>query len=255
MKQVLLFPLDLLLDTRLPVMGRYDPSLPSAIMTDPEKDAMYRQRYNDQFLDLGIPSGIFQNLWSTRNANDLVNSRPTRFLFELSEIAQQLIKKAAMEPHNVEEIEFHINLYPYTDLTHDEIETIVGAIKARVQDWVIFKPVFISDKELTAEHIRSVGYTGLFFYDFKNWLNIHYGVNVPVTELRAMPSITIYTALMFDDVEKLQESMEFRNPNGEGCNPLYGLRAMFAPYFYLEGLDTEALCIIKPDELVKQKTF
>ena len=40
MKQILLFPLDLLLDTRLPVMGRYDPSLPRAIMSDPEKDAM-----------------------------------------------------------------------------------------------------------------------------------------------------------------------------------------------------------------------
>ena len=132
MKQILLFPLDLLLDTRLPVMGRYDPSLPSAIMSEPEKDAMYRQRYNDQFLDLGIPTGIFQSLWTTRTANDLVNSRPTRLLFELSDIAQQLIKKAAMEPHNVEEIEFHINLYPYTDLTRDEVETIIGAVKARV---------------------------------------------------------------------------------------------------------------------------
>lgn len=255
MKQILLFSLDLLLDTRLPVMGRYDPSLPSAIMTDPEKEKFYRQRYNDQFLDFGLTNGTFKALWDKRNVDDLVNARPTRFLFELSDIAQQLIHKSVMEPHNAEEIEFHINLYPYTDLTEEEIELIVASVKARVQDWVIFKSVFISDKDLTAEYIRSAGYTGLFFYDFKNWLNVHYGVNVPVTELRSMPSITIYSALLFDDVEKLQESMDFRNPNGEGCNPLYGLRAMFAPYFFLEGLDTEALCIIKPDELVKQKTF
>lgn len=253
MKQILLFSLDLLLDTRLPVMGQIDPSLPTAIMSDPEKDKLYRHRYNDTYTDLGIMDGLFDAAWRNRDVSALMNARPTKFLFEMSDIAQQLINKGVMEPHNAEEIEFHINMYPYSGLTDDEMESIVAAVKSRVQDWVIFKPVFVPDKMLTGEYIRSAGYTGLFFYDFRDWLNAHYGQHVPVNELRAMPSITVYTALLFNNVTTLQEAMDFRNPNGEGLNPLYGLRAMLAPYFYLEGLDTEALCIIQPEEFAKQE--
>lgn len=251
MKQILLFSLDLLLDTRLPTLGLIDPVIANSIIVDKEKRKLYSERINDQFIDLGVMSGIFDHYYKKRNANILPKSRPTRFLFELANIGYQLIKRGVIEPHNVEEIEFHINFYPYVDLTEEERDTITAAIKARVQDTIKVKWVIYAPDQLTPEMIRSAKYTGVFMYDFAEWVNHHFGENVLPTSITPIPSVSVYAPMHFTDLAKLKEAMEFKNANGEQCNPILGFRAMFSPYFHFEGIDTSGLSIITEEDFIE----
>lgn len=253
MKQVLLIPIDLLLDTRLPTLSLIDSAVAESIVLDKEKGKIYRSRLNDQFAQFGIEKDKFNELYKKRTADILRYSRPTRFLFELPTIADQLIKKSLMEPHNVEEIEYHINFYPYYQLTEEQREYIVGAVKARVQDLVKFKGVYIPDRKLSANMIKSNAYTGLFFYDYSTWVNTFYGKDVKQHELMQMPSVSVYSGVSFNDLDKLKVAIEFRNDNGEQCDPLMGLKAMWLPYFYFESIDSASLSIIDPDELVEKE--
>lgn len=253
MKQILLFSLDLLLDTRLPTLGLIDPVVANDIIVDKEKRKLYLERINDQFIDLGIMPGIFDHYYKKRDANILPHARPTRFLFELPNIGYQLIKRGVIEPHNVEEIEFHINFYPYMDLSEEERELITAAVKARVQDTILVKWVIYTPDQLTPEMIRSAKYTGVFMYDFTEWANLHFGQHIPPSSITPIPSVSIYAPMIFDDPEKLKEAMEFKNPNGEQCNPILGFRAMFSPYFHFEGIDTGGLSIVSEDDFIEME--
>lgn len=253
MKQVLLIPLDLVLDTRIPTLSLIDSAIAESIVLDKDSAKKYRNRINDQFLDFGLEKWVFIEKYKERKADILRMSRPTRFLFELPTIADQLIKKQLMEPHNVEEIEFHINFYPYYELTEEQREHIVGAIKARVQDLILFKAVYIPDRKLSGNTIRENGYTGLFFYDYSTWANEFYGTNVKQNNLMQMPSVSVFSGLGFNDLDKLKEAIEFKNDEGQQCEPLLGLRAMWAPYFYFESIDMNSLSLIDPDEFVEKE--
>lgn len=253
MKQVLLIPIDLLLDTRLPTLSLIDSAVAESIVLDKVKGQKYRDRLNDQFIEFGLEKDKFSEMYAKRKADILRYSRPTRFLFELPTIADQLIKKSLMEPHNAEEIEFHINFYPYYQLTDIQREYIVGAVKARVQDLVKFKAVYIPDRKLSANMIKSNAYTGLFFYDYSQWVNTFYGTDVQQSELMQMPSVSVYSGVSFNDLDKLKVAIEFRNDEGQQCDPLMGLRAMWLPYFYFESIDSASLSIIDPDELVDKE--
>ncbi len=253
MKQVLLFSLDLMLDTRLATLSSIDSAVAASIMSDPNKNKLYRTRINDQFTNLGLKKDQFAEAYHKRNVDTLKFSRATRFLFELSNIGQQLIKKSLMEPHNVEDIEFHINFYPYHQLSIEAREAIIGAIKSRVQDIILIKGVYIPEKKITSSYIHSSGITGLFFYDFSEWVNAQYGPHVPSTELMQMPSVSVYTTVSFNDVDGLKQAIEFKNDDGQSCDPIMGLHGMFAPYFFLESLDMDAVSIIPADELVDKE--
>lgn len=253
MKQVLMFSLDLFLDTRIATLSRIDSAVASAIITDPKSRQKYYDRLNDQFLDFGLTTGQFEKVYAKRDANLLPQSRPTPFLFELRDIALQLIKKAAMEPHMVDDVEFHVNFYPYHDLSREEQDSILAAIKSRVPDSIAFKGVYYPPEVISPEFIKSSHYTGLFFYDFTEWVNYHFGKDVKADQLVPIPSISIYTTLLFNDLEKLREAMEFKNPNGEQCSPMLGLRGLFAPYFYLEAIDIRALSIIEEKNFVERE--
>lgn len=253
MKQCLLFDLDLLLDTRIATLGSIDPAIATAIVSDPDKSELYRKRINNQFLEFGLKKGQFDMAFKKRNVDILMQSRPTRFLFELRDIGYELIKKATMEPHNVEDIVFHINFYPYHDLTDDERDTIIAAIKCRVQDSISLVGVYYPPSQLSPIVIRSEGYSGIFFQDYTTWINCHYGKDKLEQDIIPIPSVTINTPLLFNDVDQLQMAIDFRNPRGEQCNPLLGLRAMFAPYFFLDALDLSGLSIIQPNDFVERE--
>ncbi len=253
MKQVLLFSLDLLLDTRLATLSSIDSAIAVSIIADPEKHKKYRTRINDQFIDFGLKKDQFAEAYYKRNVDTLKKSRPTRLLFEMSTIGQQLIKKSLMEPHNVEDIEFHINFYPYYELSEAEREAIVGAVKSRVQDVILIKGVYIPEKKISSNYIQSSEITALFFYDFSEWVNSQYGPNVPTHEIMQMPSLSVYTTVSFNDLVGLKDAIEFKNDEGQSCDPIMGLHGMFAPYFYLESLDMDSVSIIQAEELVNKE--
>jgi hypothetical protein len=253
MKQILLFSLDLLLDTRLATLSSIDSAIAASIMSDPTKNKMYRTRINDQFTNLGLEENCFADAYQKRNVDTLKQSRPTRLLFELSTIGNQLIKKSLMEPHNVSDIEFHINFYPYYQLSEEEREAIIGAIKARVQDVILIKGVYLPEKKIDASYLRSSEITGLFFYDFSEWVNSQYGVDVVATDIMQMPSMSVYTTVSFNNMTGLKDAIEFKNDEGQSCDPIMGLHGMFAPYFYLESLAMDSVSIIDPDELIKKE--
>lgn len=255
MKQVLLFSLDLLLDTRLATLSSIDSAIAASIMSDPEKHKKYRTRINDQFTSFGLEKDQFSTAYRKRNVDTLKKSRPTRLLFEMSTIGQQLIKKSLMEPHNVEDIEFHINFYPYYELTEHEREAIIGAVKSRIQDVILIKGVYVPEKKITSNYIQSSGLTGLFFYDFSEWANAQYGPHVPTHEIMQMPSMSVYTTVSFNDLVGLKDVIEFKNDEGQSCDPIMGLHGMFAPYFYLESLDMDSVSIIQAEELINKEVL
>lgn len=249
--QIHMFMLDALLDTRMATLDKINPELASRIMQDPELHLKYLHRPNDLFLEFGLVPEEFEEAYAKRNVETLMNSLPTNFLFELVNIGSSLVTLKSQEPHNVENIKFVINTWPYHELTTAERDRILDAIGARLQAIIELESIYRAPAQLSPVTVKGLHYSALYFYDFRDWLKEHYHKD-RVTEqtVGIMPGVYIYTSPQFVDIDKLKEAAEYQNPNGENTSPLVGLQVMFSPYFRLELMDLGLLSIVKTDTVI-----
>lgn len=246
------FMLDTLLDTRLATISKINPELATKIVADPETYEKYITRPNDLFIEFGIEVGEFEEAYNKRNVETLMTSLPTNFLFEMANIAGSLVNLKSQEPHNVENIDFIINTYPYTDLTPAEQERILDAVSARLQVIIRFSVICQPPAAMSPASIKGNQYNAVYFYDFREWLKEHYHAD-KVTEATVgiIPSVYIYTIPQFVDLDQLREAVEFQNPKGENANPIVGMQVMFSPFFRLEPIPMELYSLVRSKKIAE----
>ena len=249
------FDLDTLLDTRLATIATLKPELASRIVSDPELYAKYKNRPNDLFVEFELDSDEFEKAYRARDANILTKSLPTTFLFEMINIGGSLLNLRAQEPHNVENIEFAINTYPYHDLSEAEVSRILDAIAARIQAIIGITSIYVSPEQMSPSYIRASNYNAIYFYNFRDWLKEHYHKD-KVTEATVgiIPGTCIYSSAQFVDLDQLKNATEYQNPQGENTSPVLGMQVMFSPYFRLEPMSLDYLSLVDKDKVINDVT-
>ena len=250
--QIHIFDLDTLLDTRLPILAKLNPELAVKIVNDPEARQKYLSRPNDLFAEFGIDAAEFEAAYAKRNVETLMQALPTNFLFELATIGNALVTLKSQEPHQVDEIRFVVNMYPYSDLTEVERERILDAVGSRIQAIIHLDHTYEPPKRLSPAAIKASHYSAVYFYDFRGWLKEHYHVDrVNEHTIDFMPGVYIHSAPHFIDLDQLKEAVEFQNPKGENTDPITGLQVMFSPYFRLELIRMELFSLVDVNTVVK----
>ena len=251
--QTHVFMLDVLLDTRLAVLAEIDPALADKIANDPETRELYNTRPNDLFKEFNVDSDKFNEAYAKRDANTLTRSLPTNFLFEMKTIGSGLVNLKAQEPHNVENLNFIINTYPYKDLTRQEVDRILDAINARLQTIINLSSTYRAPEAMSPTTIRGLKWNAIYFYDNRDWLMAHYHKDKVTEEtIGIMPGVTIYTAPLFDDLDQLKEAVEYQNPQGITTNPIIGMQVMWSPFFRLEPVPLREYSLVSKERIAAE---
>lgn len=251
MEQKVIIDLDMLLDTRIVTLGKYLPDVAANIIKGGTNLVKYSDRLDDNFTYFGLEPGVFSSLYNARTTDDLQYARPTRFLFELRNIATQVINHQLNSPHSPDDdITFYINYYPYTDLTEAELEYITGAVLCRLPAIIKVETVCLKPSDLNSIHIRDSGITAMYIYDFNGWLKANYSTDVDPKTIVANPAVTVNAPLWIANIEKLKELADFENPRGEKHDPIQGIAMMFVEFFAFEPMSSIAVSLMTPEEFV-----
>lgn len=254
MKHNLLVQLDCVLDTRLAVLGSYDPTIPERILATPEAYKNYRTRLIDDFSEYGLPRGQFKALWAKRDLTHLRAAMITPFAFELSDISEQIIDQSKAAPHTVSSHDIVINHYPYTDLSDVEKEALGAAILARFKTPVNINFICEPLEVLSPTYWDVNKIATAIMYDFEEWLVAHFGVDQQdKLEGYEFPQNSFYAPALVTDLDKLKEAADFENPYGRRADPLESLQFWFKPYFHLEFLGVEHFSIVEPEVFVSME--
>lgn len=251
MKLNLLVQLDCILDTRLAVLGSYDPTIPQRILASEESVKKYRSRLVEDFSEYGLSREKFKEIYKQRETKHLRASAITPFVFELTDYIEQVYDQFRAAPHTISGFELVINHYPYTDLSEDELDALSAALTARFVTptgirWICEPIENLSPTYWARENIASA-----FLYDFEEWLVAHYGEgNESKIASYEMPRNTVYAPSLFTSLEKLRETADFENPQGKRADPLESIQFWLKPYFHLEWMGTEHFCILDPSLFV-----
>jgi hypothetical protein len=251
MKHNLMIQLDCILDTRLAVLGSYDPEIPKAIVSSKESFEKYRTRLVDDWSEQGVDSSKFRELWKQRDETHLRASSITPFVFELTDLIQQVFDQAQAAPHTISGFDLIVNYHPYKNLTTDELEAIESAIRARLKQQVKIDFICVPIKDLNPVEWDRLKIATAIMYDFDEWLTSHFGEgNEDKIESYERPRNSIYAPALFTSLEKLKELRDFENPAGKKADPLESIQFWMKTYFHLEYLGAEHFSLLEPDLFV-----
>jgi hypothetical protein len=251
MNQISLIDLDLLLDTTLATISKINPTAAVKIVDDDVIGKRYRTRLNNDFQSIGVSAEEFAKAFARRNVETLKLSRPTKFLFELKEVAYDLIKLKVYQPHAVDKIEFRINFYPYSELDAEERVEILNAIGARLQDIVFLRAVYIPPEELTQEYLAGEEINNVYLTDVMQWIGTQFNEHTEQQNVTYTPGLNINGCVWFANLDQLGKAIEYKNDNGDQCDPVTGLRMMFSPYFTINPIDAGTVSIASNDVIVE----
>lgn len=255
MKHNLLVQLDCILDTRLAVLGSYDPTIAERILADEENFKKYRTRLIDDFSEYGLSREEFKKLYKERNINHLRSSVITPFGFEMVDIVEQIIDQSRAAPHTISDFDVIINYHPYVEMSQDEKDAIQGAILARFRHPVDIKFICEPIEALSPIYWEHQKIATSIMYDFDEWLVAHFGVgNEDILRSFEMSQNSVYAPALVTDLAKLKEAANYENPQGRKADPLESIQFWMKPYFHLEFIGVEHFSIIEPTLFTSMET-
>lgn len=164
MKHLIMIELDVLLDTRLGVISKYDETLALEILENGWKTRQSNEI--SQFTDK-LSDEEYDELWKNRDSSILPFSRMSSFIVELNQQVEQLKEQIVMDSGRIKEAGIIINHYPYTDLTKEELEGIVFAIEQRIGDIIPIMVSCLSPKEIDLPFLKN---KGILTYIVNDWI-------------------------------------------------------------------------------------
>ena len=238
MKQSLLITIDVLLDTRLGAMSQVSDDMRSKVINDPKR--RYWKRVIDDFDEVAGQGMTFlaMNQYKNRNVETLKVSFPTEMLVELNFIALKMIAALIGDPL-VDNIEIVINTHPYVDLTPEEKEGIMNALRFHMEEPIPIRCVSRSLEELTLADIRA-NWEMVFLYDFADWWKIHHATFASGDCIRAPQHKMVAPALFHGSLPTRQDLMV----DGVQIDPFDIIRMDMAEFIGLEFWDAQYFSLI-----------
>lgn len=251
MKQRMLVMLDCLLDTRLAVIEMCDPKIAQEIISDPKVSKKYRTRLNDDFSVFGIDQKKYLEKWNKRTADVFPLSVMTPFPHMLANIMDQVNVESVLSPHEFEDFELHLNVWPYIDLTQEECDLIVEMVNARFKVNVNIKFINVPLENLTPELILGLDYTSLYLYNWEDWVYKVYPKDISILQKNPdsyrLPGVTVHTTYQPTNIESLKTAFEFKSPSGEQMAPHLGIAFLMRDFMILEFVGIEHYSAIDPE--------
>lgn len=225
---VLIF-LDAILDTRIGVIGQKDPELAGKILTS----GKYFSRNFDEFD--GLTNAEFKELYNTRNEDTLPHSIVTNISFFLQRLVKDAISADAIVP-NDDRLIVHLNIWPYVNLTSEELDGFVNAIRFYTYSYaeivIINKPL----TELTPKHVKE-NYDIVLMYDYENYIETH----AEALEKTNIPLVSFVAPAMYrSELPKGEEADEIKKMK---LSPFSAIEIALAPVIGLKLLPVSLFCI------------
>lgn len=169
-KQVVLVDIDMLMDTRLAILGDMNFK-----WVETHLNGKYRYRLSDHWGDLG--EGIDQEAYDAAYANrdnlTLSRARLTNMVGMLSGLVRSYEDEIMSGHSQLREIIVVINFYPY-ELSDEEKHRFLQCLTEFIGSIATLRAVDEPPEALSITYMKYKGYTQLVLYDFNQWLNIHY---------------------------------------------------------------------------------
>lgn len=204
MRQRALIDINLLLDTRLAVLARLDPSAANTI----GRSEWYRNRDTDNFEAVSegvIKNDDFKAMYNKFEIETLVNGLMTDFIYILRKEVEEIIP--TMEIKGIDHvITFDVNVYPY-ELLPEEKEVIRRSIARYVSTPAKINVVSTAYHLLTPKLLDN-NYDMMALYNYEDWLKYHQD------ELHANPMIefTIFHPRIAPSGEVPESDDIFKDP-------------------------------------------
>lgn len=235
MKQHLLISIDCIVDTRIWAIAQLNAQAARELTADKKNLEKYLLRVTDSFPEYGIDYKTFRETYRKRTIDALFNGAPTAFMLELRKIISAIYDLKVHEPQKVENIEIHLNTYPYQLNEREQLE-FIDVVATYVHYPIAVKCVHIPPSSISPFMLTGSDYSALFIYDFEEWMSYHYGLMCADVPEIYMPRIAVHAPFGFISLDKMKTAVELTNPKGETTNPeeaaIFALKRFFAyePY-------------------------
>lgn len=164
----MLISLDELLDTRLAMVGIFNPEIVEKWITTTSDD--YFRRPSDDILwkSIGKTKEEWKRLWNMRNTGLLKQSIMTHIPNIITNVV--LMYRDSQE-HALGDLDvtLDVNVYPY-ELSENEKTVLLELLNEKMPIMKEIKLTWLSDNALTASYIKS-NYDYVVMYNFNDWLN------------------------------------------------------------------------------------
>lgn len=225
-----LVDIDALMDTRYGLVKTNQPEALEKL----ELDA-YRKRYTNVWAQIvGIED--WSKKYKERNISALHNAEPTELLLGLKMLILEDIANIAMStPYETPKLT--INMWPYTELTNDELE----AFRLHFSDFyneVIVDIVTIPHDQLTPGKLNMM-WDVWFMFDWFGWLPLH----IHSFQDKRVPQFVIHMPTILSD----EVSVEVLDGiEKDGVNPFAELTRQLASCVTVVPLDTKLFSLHRP---------
>lgn len=186
----ILVELDAILDTRLPTLGKINPTAAVRASQDPR----YFDRVIDDFSSIcEIDKTMFREQYAARNNDTVKASVITEIPFILHDLVLKLEQDTIDTPF-ISRVVVEVNVFPY-EFDESDSMTIELAVMARCGVETEVKCVRYTPQQLTPSFIREQ-YSGLILYNFRDWMQHHL---VEFGQVK-MPRVSVLAPALYYDV-------------------------------------------------------
>lgn len=202
--QVILIDIDALLDTRLAILYRLNPTYVNTNLNNKS----YYKRISDEWSRLGegIDQKEFEELYNNRDKSILAESTVTEMLPHLLHVISMYKEEVIYAPGKTGNIYIVVNLYPY-DLTDEEKEQLILVLSHYIGEGIPVRIIELSPEETKLSKLVGLGFTQYILYDFIDWMQLHY------KELNSDGGLEVFPSFQIIVPKRLRESLDTLNPD------------------------------------------
>lgn len=241
MKHLIMIELDVLLDTRLGVISKYDEKIALEVL---ENGWVTRQSNEISQFTNDLSDEEYEELWRNRDSSVLPYSRMSSYIVELNSQVEQLKEQIIMDSGRIKEAGIIINTYPYTDLTKEELEDIVSAIEERIGNVIPVMVSCMSPKEIDLPFLKN---KGILTYIVNDWIHWQQQAMAPEKGQECLvcnPKLTIIAPKVINKMSDLKDLTQ-NDKETMGNLDIFGVMQVYwAPVFGIQFCPIEIMSLI-----------
>lgn len=240
-RKVILFELDALLDTRLPVLAKLSGQAAQEAIVN-----YYMERISDDPAGFcnGITKTEFDAAYKERDLSILKQSRPTMLMHMLSTIFQEInVQKVTGDPNTVnQQIEIAINTWPYR-LNQSEKINIIRMVRAYASTPIYRYKVF--DQPISSFDLKTMADADIavaYVYNFDQWYTGAFGDPDKVS--RCSAGMSFYTPALLRSLDQMATVEDMKEQfQMESIDPFLGFKEIHQEFLYIDFLKSDVFSL------------
>lgn len=241
MKHTILIDLDVILDTRIATIMAIDASEGLKML-----QRGFCRRTSDDISELTsvISNDVYQKAYANRNVETLQNARLSSYIFELTDMVENLTRTISRDDGRIDDANIVINYYPYENLDEEELAQIVYAVETYTSSAVTIQVAYYKPSDLDLKALKAMDILTYVTYGFKEWFESVFNVNKGKSSIVAYPKLTVIAPMILPK----KDAFDFLDANSkkilQNKSPFDFMKLYWAPMFGLEFCPIELMSLI-----------